>query len=156
MKKLILSYLIAVVSLFSSCGGDDGAGTKKNDQVTAKSSCLDFVINEKPLTLDPIKIKDVGSFHILSQIYEPLLKFSNKGLELEPLLVDSWSLSDDNLVYTFNLKKGVYFHANPLINEGKKKEFHASDVIYSFERIFSDSEMNYAYSLFKNTIKVLT
>ena len=153
MKKLVLNALICFLFLLFSCGGNENSNTENEIQNNTINSCLDFAINEKYSTLDPIKIIDVTSFHILSQLYEPLLRFNETDLTLEPLLAESWSISEDNLVYTFKLKKGVYFHDNTCFNNGKGKEFNASDVIYSFERIFSSTERNYAYSLFKNTIK---
>tara|TARA_B100000809_G_scaffold52930_1_gene48315 strand:+ start:4122 stop:5843 length:1722 start_codon:yes stop_codon:yes gene_type:complete len=157
MEKLGLSWIVGVLLIFSSCGENEKIDAKNQDQENAKNettnSCLDFAITEKYLTLDPIKITDVTSFHILSQIYEPLLRFNEKDLNLEPLLAESWSVSDDNLVYTFNLKKGVYFQENSCFKDSKGKEFNASDVVYTFERIFSSTPGNYAYSLFRNTIK---
>jgi len=156
MKKIALSAFTVLIFLLSSCGGNDKETTLKdpsNNDKKTENSCLDFAINEKYQTLDPIKITDVTSFHVLSQIYEPLLRFNETDLSLEPLLAESWSVSDNNLVYTFNLKKGVYFHDNSCFDNSKGKEFNASDVIYSFERVFSETEGNYAYSLFRNTIE---
>ncbi|MGB0882441.1 MAG: ABC transporter substrate-binding protein [Vicingaceae bacterium] len=146
MKKIFLSSLIISVFLFSACNTDN---KKKHIQKEKESisNCLDFAIHEKYTTLDPIKIKDETSFYILSQIYEPLLRFNESDLTLEPLLAESWSISEDNLVYTFKLKKNVFFHNN------KTKAFNANDVVYTFERIFSNIEGNYAYSLFRNTVK---
>lgn len=157
MKKLVLSWLIITLTILSSCGGDNGEANENESHIietgSSPVSCLDFAINEKYHTLDPMKITDVTSFHILSQVYEPLLRFNETDLSLEPLLADSWSVSDNNLVYTFKLKKGVYFHDNNCFESGKGKEFNAKDVVYSFERIFSATEGNYAYSMFRNTIK---
>lgn len=151
MKKLALTSIICSLLIFSSCGGNKNK--EKDTENKTINSCLDFAINEKYNTLDPIKITNITEFHILSQIYEPLLRFNEIDLTIEPLLAESWSVSDDNLVYIFKLKKGIYFHNNSCFKEGKGKEFNASDVIYSFERIFSSKKENYAYSLFRNIIK---
>ena len=155
MKKLVLSIFVVLPFLLSSCGGNEQE-TQVNETTIEETrntnSCLDFAIHEKYQTLDPIKITDVTSFHILSQVYEPLLRFNEKDLSLEPLLAESWSVSENDLTYTFKLKKGVYFHDNDCFDGGNGKEFNASDVIYSFERIFSETENNYAFSLFRNTI----
>jgi len=113
---------------------------------------LDFAITKNKITLDPINITDITSSQILSQIYEPLLRFNEKDLSIEPLLAESWSVSTDNLVYTFRLKKGVYYQSNNCFKDGQTKEFNTTDVLYTFERIFSPLEGNYAYNLFKNMI----
>lgn len=153
MKKLILSLSIFAV-LLSACGGDqNNIESKNNDEVTNNSDdgCLDFAITEKYGSLDPIKITDVASFHIASQIFEPLLKFNEKDLSVEPLIAESWEVSEDNLILTIKLKKGVHFQGNECFENGKGREVKTSDVLYTFKRIFSE-EGNYAYSFLKNKI----
>ena len=106
MKKLILSLSIFTV-LLSACGGDQNNNESKNNaEVTNNDDdgCLDFAITEKYGSLDPIKITDVASFHIASQIFEPLLKFNEKDLSVEPLIAESWEVSEDNLILTIKLK----------------------------------------------------
>jgi len=156
MKKVVLSLVIVSVILISSCGGDENTTTSNDNENTelneTTGGCLDFAISEKYHTLDPIFVTNVVSFHIVSQIYEPLLRFDEKSLTLEPLLAESWEVSEDNLVHTFNLKKGIHFQNNACFDGGKGRELKASDVIYTFQRIYSEKS-SYSYSLFKNTIK---
>ena len=156
MKKVVLSIVVASVLLLMSCGGENS--TSKNDGNgdvinSENNNRLDFAITEKYHTLDPIKVTNVVSFHIVSQIYEPLLRFDDKELTLQPLLAESWSVSEDNLVVTFKLKKGVHFQDNDCFDNGKGRELKAADVIYSFKRIYSESEGNYAYTLFRGKLK---
>jgi len=139
-----------------SCGGEESKPSEKENQNSGisktKSGCLDFAIGEKYQSLDPINIKDVVSFHIVSQIYEPLLRFDEKDLMLQPLLAESWEVSEDNLTHTFNLKKGIHFQDNDCFEGGEGRELKASDVIYTFKRIYSEKE-SYSNSLFRNTIE---
>ena len=156
MKKVILSFVVVSIMLLSACGGDENA-TQENDNpivnlTTGDGGCLDFAIAEKYHTLDPINVTNVVTFHIVSQIYEPLLRFDEKDLSFQPLLAESWSISEDNLTLTFQLKKEVYFQDNACFEGGKGRELKSSDVIYTFKRIYSEKN-SYAYSLFKNTIK---
>lgn len=62
---------------------------------------------------------------VLTQIYNGLVK-RDQDNELVPDLAESWELSEDELVWTFHLRKGVKFHNG--------KEFTARDVKASFDR----------------------
>jgi peptide/nickel transport system substrate-binding protein len=65
------------------------------------------------------------SLHIYS-VYNRLFHIdSNFGVH--PELAETWSVSDDGLVWTFNLREGVTFH------DGSK--FDATDVVYTYRRI---------------------
>lgn len=152
MKRIALVF-ITISSLLVACAGDNSTETNKQDNENQESNnCLDFAISEKYNSLDPINITDVASFHIGSQIFEPLLRFDEKDLSIKPLLAESWEVGEDNLTHTFSLKKGVYFQDNDCFEGGKGREVKASDVLYSFNRIFSENN-NYAYSLLKGKIE---
>ena len=58
-------------------------------------------------------------------VYEGLVE--NVRGEVEPLLAESWDISDDALTYTFNLREDVVFHSG--------RPMDASDVVYSLERV---------------------
>jgi ABC-type transport system substrate-binding protein len=156
MKNVILSLVVISSLLISSCGGGDDTAINNdglnNELSEGNNECLDFAIGEKYHTLDPILVTNVTTFHIVSQIYEPLLRFDEKSLTLEPLLAHSWEVSEDNLIHTFHLKKGVHFQDNPCFEGGKGRELKASDVVYTFQRIYSEKS-SYSYSLFRNIIK---
>jgi ABC-type transport system substrate-binding protein len=154
MKRILLSFVVLSVLILTSCGGEEGnVDTNNTQEIEAvnDNGCLDFAITEKYGSLDPIHVTDVASFHITSQIFEPLLRLDEKNLALKPLLAESWEVAEDNLTHTITLKKGVFFHDNKCFSGGKGRELKANDVVYSFNRMFS-SEDNYAFSLLKNTI----
>lgn len=58
-------------------------------------------------------------------VWEQLFAFDAKG-EIVPVLVDTHTVSSDNLTYTFNLRKGIKFHTG--------KEMTADDVLASMTR----------------------
>ena len=153
MKKIV-SIFIIVSSFLMSCGSDSNVENNDSTENNQKSnsSCLDFAIAEKYNSLDPIHITDVASFHIGSQIFEPLLRFDEQDLSVKPLLAESWVVDEDNLTHTFTLKKGVFFQDNDCFEGGKGREVKAADVLYSFKRIFSETN-SYAYSLLKGKIE---
>ncbi len=159
MNKIIYTALtIAVSSILFSCG--DTVKNEKNktteDVPVAETEMVENQLNlaqgEGYRFLDPVKISDNNSFHVASQIYESLLRFDEKDLSIKPMLAESWNLDEEALVYTFNLKKGVYFHDNACFDGGKGRELTAKDVVYSFKRVFSNTEDNIAYAFFKKSI----
>lgn len=58
---------------------------------------------------NPILSETTYDSDIWDMIFDGLVK-TNKYFEPEPVLAEKWELSDDNLTYTFYLKKGVLFH----------------------------------------------
>lgn len=89
---------------------------------------LNLIITTEPKSLDPALSTDITTGVITSLMYDNLVQFG-VGSEINPGLADSWSISGDGKVYTFNLRKDVEFW------DGSR--FTAEDVQYSFERVMS-------------------
>ena len=72
-------------------------------------------------------------------VYEGLFRLTDSG-EVEPLLADSYKVSDDGLTYTFTLKPGVTFHSGkPLTSE---------DVKFSIEKVLAEDSQSARKSSF--------
>ncbi len=81
-----------------------------------------------PVGLDPhISILDAADV-VVDWVYEGLVRLAPDLTPL-PAIADSWSLSDDGLVYTFVLRPNVTFH------NGRAVE--SADVQYSLERVMN-------------------
>ena len=108
-----------------------------------------------PDSLDPA-YTDIGySIQVLSKSYETLLEYHylKSPAELVPNLVESMpEVSEDGRVYTFTLKKGVFFHDDPCFEGGHGRELVAEDVVYSFKRIADPSVRSCYFGLFKDLI----
>jgi peptide/nickel transport system substrate-binding protein len=76
------------------------------------------------LTMDPHAQNESLNNTAASYIYESLLTYNEK-FELVPALATSWN-RDGNLLWRFNLRKGVKFHDGT--------PFTADDVVFSIER----------------------
>lgn len=66
------------------------------------------------------------------QIFNRLVEFRLGTTEVEPALAESWEVSDDGLVYTFRLRRGVKWQTTA--NFTPSREFNADDVLFTFER----------------------
>lgn len=97
----------------------------------ARKKILNIAAKE-PDTLDPHSSILGQTQAIVRFIYRGLTRFAIKDgkvttAEVEPDLAESWTISDDGTVWTFNLRKGVQFHHD-------FGELTAEDVKFSFER----------------------
>lgn len=85
-------------------------------------------------SLDPVRINDVTSSHISSNIYDKLVSFNSK-LELVPELATHWEVTDNGTTYTYHLRTDAWFHESPCFGEKKRRLLTARDVEYSFTRV---------------------
>ncbi|MGJ8585749.1 MAG: ABC transporter substrate-binding protein [Marinosulfonomonas sp.] len=76
---------------------------------------------------------------VYSNIFEGLTRFAADGSVI-PGLASSWSISDDGLVYTFNLRDGVKFHDGTTMD--------AEDVKFSLDRARAEDSTNAQKALF--------
>src|SRR5215475_4770637 len=80
----------------------------------------------EPVQLDPAVITDGISSRITRQIYDGLVKYKGATTEVEPALAQSWEVSKDGKVWTFNLRRNVKFHDGTPLD--------ARAVVWNFER----------------------
>ncbi|SHI14869.1 nickel transport system substrate-binding protein [Sporobacter termitidis DSM 10068] len=88
-------------------------------------------------------------YHYVGNFYESLVNYDNG--EIKPGLAESWKISDDGLVYTFNLRKGVKF------SDGT--DFNAEVVklnLQNFSTVMGKGAVNYGLlnSLIKDVVAV--
>ncbi|AOE83596.1 ABC transporter substrate-binding protein [Pseudomonas sp. TCU-HL1] len=65
-------------------------------------------------------------------VFDRLVRFAPGSTRLQPGLAERWTISPDGLVYEFQLRKGVKFHATDDFKP--TREFNADDVLWSFQR----------------------
>jgi peptide/nickel transport system substrate-binding protein len=94
-------------------GGGDGGGT------------LQMMATGSIQTLDPINAKGSGAGY--DQYGRSIMEFRNGLYPPEGALAEDYSMSEDGLTYTFQLKQGVTFHDG--------SELTAQDCVYSFRRL---------------------
>jgi ABC-type transport system substrate-binding protein len=60
------------------------------------------------VSLDPARATDAQGFAVIGLLHAGLVRL-NADLLVEPDLAESWSISDDGLIYTFTLREGAAF-----------------------------------------------
>lgn len=80
-----------------------------------------------PPTLDPALSTDTTSGAVVLKIHDGLVQFDPETLQVVPAVAASWTVSENGLEYTFNLRKDVFFHNG--------RQVTALDVKRSFERV---------------------
>lgn len=144
MKKYLLLFPVAVMAV--SCGpdstGNDRVATGKGDYQPVYGGTLRYNETDKLQTLNPLRITDAISNHVATQIYEGLVKFDPRTLEILPAIAESWTVDDAGTTYTFKLRNDVKFHDDACFADGKGRAVTAKDVQYSFERLCMDNGKN--------------
>ena len=90
---------------------------------------LDIAIDSAPAGLDPHLITAFNSVLIVQGLVYQGLTDLDASLAVTPGLAESWTVSDDGLVYTFTLRQGVTFHDG--------SAFDAEDAAASIRRVLS-------------------
>lgn len=87
-------------------------------------------------TLDPAFAKSQATMWPAHQLFNTLVEVDD-SLHIVPSLAKSWDVSDDRTVYTFHLRRGVFFHDDAAFKNGKGREMNAADIVFSLSRIIS-------------------
>jgi len=77
-------------------------------------------------SLDPPEGQSFEAIKCSDWSFDGLVRFDGNTQKIVPALATSWDISDDGLVWTFKLRKGVKFHDGT--------PFNADAVVFSFER----------------------
>ena len=78
----------------------------------AQQKTLKFVPEADLRSLDPIWTTAYITRNFGYMVYDTLFAVNEK-FEVQPQMVDKWSLSDDKLTYTFTLRDALKFHDEP-------------------------------------------
>jgi oligopeptide transport system substrate-binding protein len=151
IRKLLAISLSILMLLSCKSGGSNG------DAIVAKGGVryggdFRFMSREKVSELFPLKITDVYANRIASQIFEGLLRIDAGSTQVVPCLAESFEVSDESKLFTFKLRKGVFFQDNACFEDGKGREVKASDFKYSLEFACSNHELNKLSWLLKDKI----
>ena len=123
MKK-ILSTALALLLIISctACGSKDNGTTQQDN---SGRTDVKYGLTSDIASLDPVYTTDQISTILYRQLYDTLIVKDKDG-NWAPKLAESWSLSDDEMTYTFHLRQDVKLHDG--------SNMTAEDVAYSINR----------------------
>jgi len=132
MKKTKLTALLLIacmmLALLAGCGSNSSKnGTEASKTETAgNQDVLYYCYQTTPyVTLDP-STEFSNGIMTLQNVYETLTYYNAETEEVEPLLAESWTCSDDGLTWVFQLRQDVTFHSGAAMT--------AADVVASLNR----------------------
>lgn len=137
MKKRIVAVLMTVAmaaSLLAGCGvpksNDKSSGGDSGEKV------FRYGTRTEPTTLDPTKANCIPDSELQNPLIERLVR--NVAGEIKPGVAKEWKVSDDGLVYTFNL--------NPDAKWSDGEQIKAQDFVYSWQRLMNpETAAQYAF-----------
>lgn len=151
MKNIF--YLVGIITFLFSCNSNSSSDSDNTDINTSKSGGEINIPLDSYFSIEkPTEIVKVEGAQISGQMFESLVKYNCKTLEIEPSLAEKWDLSEDGLTYTFHIRKGVMFHDNTCFEGGKGREMTTGDVVDMFYRVYENVPENTGYFMFQNTI----
>lgn len=119
--------LSGALALSSCSAGSTGSATEE----TGERNSITVALTGEPVNLDFTTTAGAAIPQaLMSNVYEGLVEIDQEG-EIQPLLAESWELSEDRTTYTFQLQDGVTF--------SNGEPFTAEDVKFSIERVQSDA-----------------
>ncbi len=117
---------LLVTSLFlTGCTQNDVKSDTQKDTVVTVAHSVEAEV------LDPGMGTTEGDIDLAFHIYDGLVAFKNKELEIEPALATDWNVSEDGKTWTFELREGIKFHDGT--------DFNAEAVAFSFMRILDEN-----------------
>lgn len=135
VKRKIWNILITavmilnVLTIFTGCEEDDGSG-----------HTFKYNLASNPQNLDPQLASDESSIMVIENIMSGLVKKGADG-SIQPDAAKSYTISDDGLVYTFELKDNIYWESAADYTEKLKAE----DFVFAFQRIYDSDALFSSY-----------
>lgn len=117
LNRLLTGAALALTLTVTACGGNNSGG---DDVLTLRRG-----ISAKVDTLDPHRSSAQWENIIIGDMFTGLMQHAADG-EVIPGVAESWTVSEDGLVWTFNLKETVWSDGVPLT---------ANDFVFALRRI---------------------
>lgn len=148
-KKLVSMVLVASMAFgLAACGssdageksqaaGSDGADAAAVTSTKEDKTTLNIFMASEPDHLDPALNSSVDGGCLAVNSFEGLMRYNESGA-LETACAESYTVSDDGLVYTFTMRDGLTWSNGDALD--------ATDFVYSWKRAASpEVAADYSY-----------
>lgn len=140
-KSLIALLLVGVLVLAAGCGATQTEPTPSSTEEATTSDVspssspsvaptapvtVRIALGSEPDNLDPMLSAATDTSAVMMNVFEGLMGFNEKGAFI-PAIAQSYTVSPDELTYTFVLKDSIKFHDG--------KNCTAQDVKYTYEKL---------------------
>jgi len=112
----------------------DSIGRTFVPQIGKYGGTINLVLASDPDGFCPPLTNSGYSMDVLGYIFDGLVKRNAVNLEYEPNIAESWNVSDNGLVWTFNLRNDVYF------SDGSR--LTSADVLFTFNGVVYNDKLN--------------
>lgn len=140
-KTLLVAFL-AISMFLVGCSNktNQNSDDKKDPVVEEETPAKDTLVYGRggdSVSLDPISTTEGETFKVTENIFETLVSFGEQDTTINPGLAESWTVTEDGLIYEFKLRQGVKFHDGT--------EFNADAVVFNFNRWMNGDEEQFPY-----------
>lgn len=123
-------FFLSVILLFmlaDSCNRSTGKGEGEKQTV--------FRYNESKgiSSLDPAHARNQTLIWPVTQLFNGLVQLDDR-LRVRPAIASGWEISENGKVYTFHLRRDVWFHPSSFFRDSTRR-VTARDFVYSFNRV---------------------
>lgn len=134
--KRVIAFCLILVLCFSmaGCGGQETAGGGVKTFRIGTTTDID--------TLNPLSSYMQIGFEVFLLVYDPLVRY-DENYNPVGSLAESWTVSDDQLTWTFKLRDGVKWHDG--------EPFTSEDVKFTYD-LMMENEVGYMYSSYLDGI----
>lgn len=136
-------FCAAVVMIVAACGG---SGNQAGSGTPVRSGNLIIARSADSLSMNLTTVADNESLWVGQQIMETLYMVKSDGTGVDPALATGYTLSTDQLTWTFHLRKDVKFsNGNPMTS---------ADVVFSLNQARAQATWGFIDVAFENVTAI--
>lgn len=142
-KVFVLFCLVFVLACQNK--KENSTAEVKKEEVKKENKKITLAFNEDSVgNLNPFEYLP-SQFITQDMVYDGLVQYGERG-KIEPMLAESWTVSEDGKTYTFKLRKDVKF------SDGS--QFTSKNIVKNFDSIFSkENKDNHTWFAFTNHLE---